>query len=340
MKILILGGTGTISTGITKQLLVKDGVEVIHFNRGRREKIPGVDTIVGDRKDTEAFERQMKELGAVDCVIDMIGFTPEEAHSAVRVFHGRIGQYLFCSTVDVYAKGADRYPSVESHERAARPSFQYAYHKLQYENIIMGAHDPNQFPVTIIRPAQTYGGDGYVVTSLGSSLYAMKRLRERRPIIVHGDGNSLWTACHRDDVARAFVNAVGNASAVGKAYHVTGEEWMTHNGYWRTVAKALGESDAQTIHIPTDLLGRILPEHARWCVENFQYNHLFDNRAARQDLGFLYTISWEEGIRSVIAELDRRGMIELCGEEPYYDAVLEAWDRLGTAMTAALQSFR
>ncbi|MBC8079997.1 MAG: NAD-dependent epimerase/dehydratase family protein, partial [Gorillibacterium sp.] len=300
MRILIIGGTGNISSAISEQLLQKKDIELFHYNRGQRTAMDGVNTIIGDRQQYTDFEKQMKEAGYFDCVIDMIGYMPGDAESAVRAFTGRIGQYIFCSTVDVYTKQADYYPIDEQHSRHALPSFSYAYNKVNCENILLAAHDPQQFPVTIIRPAQTYGGTGFVVPSVGNGTYVMKRLREGKPIIMHGDGTSVWVACHRNDVAKAFVNAVGNHAAFGQAYNVTGEEWMTFDTYWRMIAKALGAPEPKFVHIPTDTLSRLLPGRAEWCKENFMHNNIFDNTAARRDLGFRYTVKWVDGIRTVI----------------------------------------
>ncbi|QHW32839.1 NAD-dependent epimerase/dehydratase family protein [Paenibacillus rhizovicinus] len=332
MRVLIIGGTGTISTAITEQLLARGDMDVWHYNRGRQQAPEGVTTLIGERRDFARFEAQMAEAGRFDCVIDMIGFMPDEAESAVRAFAGRIGHYIYCSTVDVYTKRTDRYPVAEDGARNALPSFPYAYNKVLSENILLQAHDPQRFPVTIFRPAQTYGGRGTAVASIGDGVCQMKRLREGRPIIVHGDGTSIWAACHRDDVARAFVRAVGNERTHGKAYNVTGEEWMRYDYYWEAVARALDAPAPTLVHIPTDLLGALLPKRAEWCAENFRYNNVFDNGAARRDLDFRQTIAWEAGIGSVIAELDRTGAIEAAPEQPWYDALLGAWSEAGRLM--------
>lgn len=237
MRVLIIGGTGLISKGITKQLLAKGEAEVVHFNRGSREAPEGVGTIVGDRR---------------------------------------------------MPRGISRLRSFVRRKRTA----------------ILG----------------------YAVTAVGNWLYLMKRLRERRPIIVHGDGSSLWVACHRDDVARAFVNAIGNPAAYGQCYQTTGEEWMTHDRYWRTIAAALGADEPVLVHMPTDLLKQVLPNRADWCHVNFRHPAIFDNAKAKRDLGFRYSISWAQGIADVIRRLDERGLIRQAAEEPYYDALLSAWE--------------
>jgi nucleoside-diphosphate-sugar epimerase len=337
MKILIIGGTGLISTAITRELQAR-GEEVIHYNRGQvdaqLETTPP--TIHGDRKEFTAFERQIAEADRFDCVIDMICFQPQEAESAVRAFRGRTDHFIFCSTVDVYTKPSPRYPITEDVERQPRPSFPYAYAKAQCERIFEEAHSRGDFPVTIIRPAYTYGEGRGILHSFLRGMYYLQRIREGRPIIVHGDGTSLWASCHRDDVGRAFANAVGNPRTLGKAYHTASPEWLSWNQYHQQVAQAMGVPGPELVHIPTDLMFEILPAEAEWCRENFQYNNIFDNRAAEDDLDFRYTIAWMEGVRRVVAWLDEGGRITGADEPPFYQRLLDSWRQVGAEMQARL----
>jgi nucleoside-diphosphate-sugar epimerase len=337
MNVLIIGGTGLISTGITR-LLVERGDTVTLYNRGKREAdIPDTKKILGDRKDYAAFEAQMAEAGTFDAVIDMVAFVPDDVESAIRVFKGRTAQYVFCSTVDVYTKPAARYPVTEDAERNPAPSFPYALNKAKCEFILEDAHTRSDFAVTIIRPAWTYGEGGSILHPFGWNSYFLDRLRKGKPVIVHGDGTSFWAACHRDDVARAFVGALGNETTFGKRYHVTGEEWLTWDAYHRIVADVLGAPAPTLVHIPTDLLGKIAPKAAEWCVENFHFNNMFDNAAARSDLGFDYTIPFAEGARRVIAWQEAHGGFTNSDEFPFYDAILEAWGRLESQMAQELK---
>ena len=220
MRVLIIGGTGLISTAITR-FLVERGDDVTLYNRGQTDAdIPeGYDTITGNRKDYAAFEAQMAEAGNFDAVIDMIGFIPADVESAIRAFHGNIGQFIFCSTVDVYTKPAQRYPIREDAARQPMPSFPYAYNKATCERLLEAAHERGDFPVTIIRPAHTYGEGRGLIHSFGlGGAYYFHRIRNGKPIITHGDGFSLWAACHRDDVGRAFAEAVCHEKTFGKGY--------------------------------------------------------------------------------------------------------------------------
>jgi nucleoside-diphosphate-sugar epimerase len=150
--------------------------------------------------------------------------------------------------------------------------------------------------------------------------------------VVHGDGSSLWVCCHRADVARAFANATGQPHTFGKSYHTTGEEWMTWNQYHTGVAAAIGAPPPTLVHIPTDLLGKVAPQRAAIDVENFQFNNIFDNSAARADLGFRYTIPWQEGVRRMVDWLDAHHRVENSAEDPFDDQLIAAWERLGVQM--------
>jgi nucleoside-diphosphate-sugar epimerase len=335
LKILIIGGTGLISTSITRQLLER-GEDVTLYNRGKSEaRIPeGAKTLTGDRREYAAFEAQMAEAGHFDCVIDMVGFSPDDAESVVRAFKGRIGHFIFCSTVCVYGGPSSRYPIREDEPRI--PTGSYGANKVKCEDILLAAHGRGDFPATIMRPSQTYGEGGTIVHSLGWRSTYLDRMRKGKPIIVHGDGSCLWAACHIDDVGRGFVGAAGNPKSFGKSYNLTGEEWMTWNRYHEGVAKALGVPLPPLVHIPTDLMAKIAPKHFGISIDIFQYPSIFDNSAAIADLGFRYTIPWVEGVRRTVAWLDERGKIENSDDDPFDDRVIAAWENLGVAMAQNL----
>jgi nucleoside-diphosphate-sugar epimerase len=338
MRVLIVGGTGNISTATTRELVAR-GVEVTVYNRARTRAtapIPdGVRQITGDRADRAAFERQIAGAGPFNAVLDMICFTPEDAESTVRAFRGRAGQLIFCSTVDVYPKPASRYPVREDEPGRYAGPFAYAADKVRCEAILAAAHERGDFPLTIIRPAATYGEGRGMVHSFGRATTYHDRLRKGKPIVVHGDGSAFWVSCHRDDVGRAFAAVAGNRATFGRAYHVAGEEWLTWDRYHELVAAAMGAPPAALVHIPTDLLARVTPR-ALICAQNFQYNNLFDNSAARADLDFRQTIPFVEGVRRVVAWLDAHGAIEDSDADPHDDRVIAAWERLGAGMAADL----
>ena len=163
----------------------------------------------------------------------------------------------------------------------------------------------------------------------------LSRIRRGLPFVVHGDGTSLWTSCHADDVARAFVNAVGNATAFGKAYHAAGEEWLTWNRIYRTAAEVIGAPPPRTVHIPSDALAKLAPDLSRGAVQNFSGNNIFDNTAAKRDLGFRYTIPWKEGFRRMSEWLDRNEDLEDEAVDRVESRIIAAWEeQLGRTVEA------
>jgi nucleoside-diphosphate-sugar epimerase len=336
MKILIIGGTGNISTGITQILQTQEHeLTLFKHDAARPDWLHcNVQVVTGDRKEHGGFERRMAGLGPWDCVIDMIAFEPEDAVSDVRAFRGRAQQFIFCSTVDVYDKMPGRYPVTEDDGIiGARPSFAYAWNKVQCEQTLWTAHQRGDFALTVLRPTFTYNETWSPgIHSFGGQSYHLDRLLKGKPFILHGDGTSLWAATYRDDTAGAFVGAAGNSRSFGQAYNVSGDEWMTHNHIWRTLARLLKAPEPDFVYIPTDLLIKLAPKEAEWCFENFRHNNLFDNAKAKRDLGYRYTISFEEGAKRCLNWLQTNRKIEDSAHYPFYDRLVEAWRRQTKAL--------
>jgi nucleoside-diphosphate-sugar epimerase len=328
MKILIIGGTGNISTAITGMIQGK-GHEITLFNNDTVRPewlLPEVNVICGNRKDLLTFKKVIFSSGNYDCVIDMICFEPEDAEKDVSLFSGRTEQFIFCSTVDVYPKTTFTYPVTETTEIGALPSFQYAYKKVVCENLLWKAHKAGSFQLTVIRPAATYNESwSPAVHSFGGQTYHLDRLRKGKPIILHGDGTSIWVASYRDDTAGAFAGAIGNPKTYGEAYNVTGDEWMTHNQMWKTVARIMKAPEPDFVYIPSLLLAKLLPVEAEWCRENFMHNNIFDNSKAKRDLGFVYSVTFIEGARKCITYLEKNNLIEDCNKYPFYDNLVNYW---------------
>lgn len=336
MNVLIVGGTGLISTPITRALLERgDTVTLLNRGRASREFVGQAGQIVCDRRDSADFERLIAEAGRFDCAIDMVCFTRDEAESAVRALAGRCEQFVLCSTVDVYARPTMQYPYREGDALSALS--EYGRGKIACERVLEQAHADGAFQLTVLRPAHTYCDTGTIVHSMGWSPALLDRIRRGKPLIVHGDGQSLWTSAHAEDVAAGFVGALGNTRAYGRAYHLVGEEWLTWNAYHQVVADALGAPLPELVHVPTDLLSRVAPRSAVVCWANFQYCNIFDSSAARSDLGYAQRITVRRGFERVVRRLEADGAIPDSDGEPGYDAVIEAWRELCRAMETRLE---
>ncbi len=325
MKVLIIGGTGQISRAISRQFL-QAGVDLTLFQRGKTilSDLSGYHSILGDRQDFSRFERQMAEAGSFDCVIDMICFQPDEARSLIQAFRNRIGQLIFCSTAAVYQRPASRYPITEA--EPLKPTSLYGRNKARCEQVLQQAQEQGLFDLTILRPANTYGPGGDLIYTLGWGNGFLDRIRKGKALVSPGDGSTLRAYCHAQDVARAFVSAAGNPRAFGRAYHVTGEEWLTWDRYLELISGALGAPLPRLVHIPCDVLFSMAPDRLTEAVENYRFNNIFDNQAAHLDLDFRYTVQFADGVRQTIAWLDENRRIRDSDQESLDDAIIAAWD--------------
>jgi nucleoside-diphosphate-sugar epimerase len=330
MRLLIIGGTGNISTPITGMLQGK-GHDITLFNLDLIRPgwlMPEVKVITGERKDLPQFEGKIFDSGNFDCVIDMICFEPEDAIKDAILFKNRTEQFIFCSTVDVYPKTPDRYPVNEEMQISALPSFQYAWKKVECEKTLWEAHNRGDFQLTVIRPAATYNESWSPgVHSFGGQTYHLDRIRKGKPFILHGDGTSIWVATYCYDTAHAFVEAAGNRVTFGQAYNVTGDELMTHNHIWRTIARVMEAPEPDFVYIPSLFLAELAPKEGLWCRENFMHNNIFDNSKAKRDLSFRYTVSFSEGVKKCITFLNNNNLIENCDNYPFYDNIVNEWKK-------------
>jgi nucleoside-diphosphate-sugar epimerase len=340
MKILLIGGTGQISTSVTNQLLAR-GHQIAHLNRGQTsthgEAAANVRRIVGDRKAFPTFEAAMQAGEAWDCVIDMICFLPAEAESLVRAFRGKTKHLILTSTVDVYARPQATHPIREDAPRGGVSAYGKA--KVVCEDIVLAAGARGDFGATILRPAHTVNNTGRIHNSFGKADPRLfDRYARNLPVIVHGDGSSLWTVCHADDAAVAYAGAAGNPKTFGRAYHLPGPEAITWNDFHRRAAAAIGAPPPKLVHIPTDVLHQLNPERAAISTENFQFNNCFDATATRTDLGFNPQISFDECIRRIHRHLAKNKLIERAETDADYDRVLDHWARHTAALVTGFKA--
>ena len=216
MKILLIGGTGTISSAITRQL-ARSGHEVWLLNRGTRmDEVPGgVEQLVADIDDAETVQRLL-DGKQFDAVCEFIGFVPEQVERDIRLFRERTKQYVYISSASAYAKPA-RSPYITEGTALSNPYWQYSRNKIACEELLMREYRSSAFPVTIVRPSHTYCERSVPLSvhEPRGSWTVLKRMIEGRPVLVHGDGSSLWTMTWNEDFARGFVGLLGNPKAIG-----------------------------------------------------------------------------------------------------------------------------
>lgn len=331
MKILIIGGSGVISTSVA-QALIDRGEKPTLLNRGQTPvRLRGdFEHLTADRTDRRAFEDVVRQSGPWDAVVDMTCSNPDDAASLAGAIRGRVGQLVFCSTTNVYPKPADAYPVPEDHRLGA--AYKNGIDKARCEAIHHDAETAGDYRVTIIRPGHTYGETGGVLNCMASPAF-IDRMRRGKPMVVHGDGQGLWSALHADDVARVFAAATGNTDAFGRVYNATGTEWMTWNQYHAGIAGALGVEPPEFIHIPTHVLALLAPARTAQCKRSLQYPGIYDMSAARDELGFHARVPFVKGMRRVIDWLDAHDRIEPWDSDPDYDRIIQGWKECIAAIT-------
>ena len=337
MKVLMIGGTGTISMAITR-LLCQSGWEVYLLNRGsRRAEAPaGIHWIQADMNEEAAVQQAIEGL-QFDCVCQFIGFEPWQVERDIRLFSGKTKQYLYTSSASAYHKPGADYRITEG-TTLANPYWQYSRNKIACEEVLMKAYREQQFPVTIIRPSHTYDNRSVPLGVHGDkgSFQVLKRMLEGKPVIIHGDGTSLWTMTHNTDFAKGYMGLMGNPHAIGEAFQITNDETLTWNQIYSTIARCLGV-ELKPYYVSSyflaatgkyDMLGSLIGDKANSVV--------FDNRKLKAAVpDFRPTVRFEQGVAEVIANVMAHP--ELQQEDPAFDA----WcDQVIAAQDNALKAFR
>jgi len=326
LRLLFIGGTGRISSAITK-LCVEFGHQVYLLNRGTKAAIPGTIHLQADIND-EAQAAKVLEGHNFDVVANFINYTPQQVERDIRLFTGRTGQYIFISSTAAYQKPFSHYKITES-TPLANPFWQYARDKIACENVLMDAYRAG-FPVTIVRPSHTYDRNVVPVSIYGANgqWQVLKRMLDGKPVLVHGDGLSLWTVTHSDDFARAFVGLIGNIKALGEAVHITSDESLTWNQIYTLIGGALGV-EPKIFHVSSDFLIGVKPEYEGNLLGDKAYSVVFDNSKIKRLVpGWNATIRFDMGVRwSVANYLQKPEMQRDDGEfDLFCDNVIAALD--------------
>lgn len=322
MRILFIGGTGTISSAITRQLAESEH-ELWLLNRGNRsDEVPqGVNQIVTDINDEKAVDALLGDM-RFDAVCEFIGFVPEQVERDYRLFANRTRQYVYISSASAYNKPARNYVITEG-TTLANPHWQYSRNKIACEELLMKYYREQQFPVTIVRPSHTYCERSVPVGFHGTkgSWQVLKRMLDGKPVIVHGDGSSLWTMTCNEDFARGFIGLLGNPKAIGEAFQIMSDESLSWNQIYQAVADAL-QVPFKPYYISSEFLRAVAPKE--YDVEGNLLGDkavtvVFDcTKLKRAVPGYQARIRFEEGVRRCIQYVLSHE--ECRQEDPEFDA--------------------
>jgi nucleoside-diphosphate-sugar epimerase len=302
MRVLFLGGTGIISTACT-QFAMQQGIDVTLLTRGRRHTAlpPGVTVLHADLHDLSAATRALAD-SSFDAVVDWIAFTPADIDRDLQLFSGRTRQFLFISSASAYQRPATHYFITES-TPLANAYWEYSRNKIACEERLMRAYRESGFPVTIIRPSLTYGDTQIplVLNSWEKPYTIIDRMRKGKKIVVPGDGSSLWGITHNSDFAKGFLGLLGHTQAIGHAFHITSDEVMTWDQYYRIVATAVGV-EPHIVHIPSDFIIACLPDLQGTLIGDKSVSVVFDNSKIKRFVpNYCATTPFAQGIRRTLA---------------------------------------
>ena len=334
MKILFIGGTGVISSACA-QLVVARGHDLTVLNRGRRPAVNNVRQLTADIGDPTAAGAALGRE-TWDAVVDFIAFTPADIETRLALLRGRTSQYIFISSASAYQKPVIHLPITES-TPLVNPFWDYSRNKQACEDRLLDALRTEGFPATIVRPSWTYDETKITVPVNSSKNYTIvHRLREGRPVIVPGDGTSLWTMTHNTDFAKGLVGLLGHSGAIGQAFHITSDEVLTWNQIYGIVAAAAGTPAPRLVHIASDFITACLPEFAGGLHGDKAHSVIFDNTKIKRFVpDFVATTRFHTGMARSIAWFDA----DPARQE--IDAAAEAnWDKLIASYERGLEQAR
>jgi nucleoside-diphosphate-sugar epimerase len=296
LKVLFIGGTGVISSACAHEAVERD-VEVYVLNRGQsaRSLPAGVRELRGDIRDAASARNAVGGL-EFDSVVDFVAFTADHVRADLDLFRERTSQYVFISTASAYQTPPSRLPVTES-TPLRNPYWQYSRDKIACEDLLVAEYRDSGFPATIVRPSHTYDATKTVLSGGWTSL---SRMLAAKPVIVHGDGTSLWTVTHNTDFARAFVPLLANPRTLGEAFHITSDDVLT----WDQIGYALGAALGVTprlVHVPSDVIAAHDPEWGAGLLGDKTHSMVFDNSKVKSVVpGWRAVVPFERGAREIV----------------------------------------
>jgi len=326
LRVLFIGGTGVISSACSR-VAAEQGIDLFVLNRGRstdRPPPPGVTMLRADVREPRSVQKEIKDL-RFDSVVDWVAFTPDHVRTDIELFGGRTGQYVFISSASAYQTPPARMPVTES-TPLSNPFWPYSRAKIACEDLLVAAYREQGFPATIVRPSHTYD---QTLVPFDGGWTVLGRMLAGKPVIVPGDGTSLWTLTHHEDFARAFVPLLGHPRTLGEAIHITSDDVLTWNQIAEALAAALGVT-ARVVHVPSDVIAAAEPEWGAGLLGDKAHSMIFDNaKVHRLVPGWRAVIPFERGAREIadwyLADPARQ--VTDAGLDAVMDKLAAAWSQ-------------
>jgi nucleoside-diphosphate-sugar epimerase len=332
MKILLIGGSGTISSAVT-QKLVSENHQVFVLNRGNNnDRLPSsVHVLVADMANENDVAEIIKDH-FFDAVCEFIAFHPSQIERDIRLFSEKTNQYVFISSASAYHKPSVN-PYITEGTTLANPYWQYSRDKIACEEVLWNAYRKNNFPMTIVRPSHTYDERHIPLGVHGKKGFwqVIQRMLENKPVIVQGDGTSLWTLTHNTDFAEGFVGLLGNPKALGEAFHITSDESLTWNQIYQEIAKAL-HVPLKLYHVTSDFLSAVGKQYdfEGSLIGDKSTTVIFDNSKLKSVVPtFSAKVPFRKGVRLTLEYLEKHPECKVLDSEfdLFCDQVISAEEK-------------
>ena len=311
--ILFIGGTGVISAAAAERAVAL-GHRLTILTRGQSAGRPapdGAQVLHADVRDASAV-REVLQGREFDAVADFIAFTPDQARASMELFGGRTGQYVFISSASAYQKPPSRLPILES-TPLKNPFWQYSRDKIACEELLFEAYRSTDFPVTVVRPSHTYDRTKIALVGGWTDIH---RMRAGLPVLVHGDGTSLWTLTHSRDFAKAFVGLLGRPQAVGESYTITSDEYLPWNQIYQLFARAAGVPDPELVHVASETIAAHSPELGPNLLGDRSHSVIFDNTKIKSLVpDYAATIPFADGAREIVEWYDAHPDLQVVDQQ-------------------------
>lgn len=324
MNILFIGGTGIISTACV-QLALEQGWSLTLMNRGTSGPVPaGCRHLVADIRKPEQVAAALGQL-EFDAVLDWVTFLPRHVETDIELFRNRTGQLVFISSASAYQKPPQKLPITEE-TPLENPFWAYSRDKIACEKRLREEMDKG-FPATIVRPSHTYGRARFPFN--GGYTY-LHRIREGKPVVLPGDGTSIWTMTHARDFAAGLLGLLGKEQALGEAFHITNDEWLTWNGIFEVLGGHLGREPIIK-HLPSSVVMKVDEDLGAGFWGDKAHSSIFDNSKLKSVVPeFEAVIPFAEGSRDIVDWYDED--LSRCVVDPAFDALQDRlvaiYDRL------------
>ena len=301
MNILIIGGTGVLSSAVTAEAL-KQGIAVTMINRGRRKMPEGVELIKADMKDQSTIVTKLGDR-KFDAVIDFLCYTDAQTERSVKLYSRYTQQYFYISSCAVYDTARHNGKMADEEAEKVNPVWKYSVDKWASEDKLRSLLKDADINYTIIRPCVTYGDTRIpygIMPPYGFHWTLCARILAGKPVITWNGGKNRCNMTRVEDFAVGVVGLIGNPKAYNEAFNICGDETPTYNDVLHAVGEILNK-DVITVDISPEFYAKECPGKSGEILGGRAIDTINSNKKIKEIVPqFRQTIKLKEGLSRTI----------------------------------------